>query len=135
MTDGVDADGRDPVLRQRLGDTEAILFDVVVAMPENRHRPPVRGLGASWPIRVWQEEVEGDRVRALHDRVPGASAYWRDVFSGGANRSLCWGRVDLVIRRLVTPEGDLPHRGRSSIRAVQQREVEVPGCCRLGHQG
>ena len=102
VTDGVDGDGRDPLLRQ--GGSQASespppgpdssLLAAPGTVAEDRHRPPTRGLG---PRR--QVQVEEHLVDALHHRRPGPGPDRRDELLRG-----------LVVRRNVLAKGDLAHR-------------------------
>src|SRR5438270_617205 len=80
VTNDVDGDGRNPLLRQGGSQCQRIAApgaSSLLAPPgtvaEDRHRPPTRGPG---PRR--QVQVEEHLVDALYDRRPGLGPDWRD---------------------------------------------------------
>ena len=125
MTNDVDGDGRDPLLRQggsqgqRSAATDAASSSLLAApdtVAEDRHRPPARGPG---PRR--QVQVEEHLVDALDHRRPGPRPDRRDELLRG-----------LVVRRNVLAEGDLAHRTGDE---AEQTDVHRHGVERPGHPG
>src|SRR5207245_7041963 len=121
VTNDVDGDGRNPLLRQGGSQGQRIaapgtssLLAAPGTVAEDRHRPPTRGPG---PRR--QVQVEEHLVDALYHRRPGLGADRRDELLRG-----------LVVRRKVLAKGDLAHRTGDE---AEQIDVNRDGAQRPGH--
>src|SRR5262249_15829626 len=102
----IDGDDRESLCRQGGRDGKrAEIFAAARAVPIDDDRPAARRFGTRW-----QEEVEEDIVRALHNGSAKARADGRDEFLGR-----------LVVRRGILPKGKLPDRARDSRESLEEQ--------------